>query len=146
MLQRIQIETRVFALLREFLHTSAPHEACGFLLGIYNEEAAVIKRACAVTNAAARYSSFAIADYERYRIERLARGLDLEIMAVYHSHPSGDGRLSGVDHRCLSYSKLPWVIIYPAPMAIDPESLLAAYAPPAGTPIPVEMRKEEKRY
>jgi proteasome lid subunit RPN8/RPN11 len=139
MLQKIQIDERVFAMLRECMTASDLREACGFLLGSYDGETAVVKEAYSATNAAGRYGSFAIADYERYRIERLALRLDLELIAVYHSHPRGDGRLSEADQQCLGYSNLPWIIIHPASIATDTEPLFVAYAPSSGTPIPVEI-------
>jgi proteasome lid subunit RPN8/RPN11 len=143
MLERIKIDGRALSSLREIIHAPALREQCGFLLGTFNRETAVVKQLCPVTNAAGWSGGFAIADYEHRRIERLARRLDLEVVGVYHSHPGGDGRLSEPDKRCLSHSDLPWMIIYPVPAASDVEPRVAAYAPPFGISIPTETVEEE---
>lgn len=143
MTQRIRVDGRAFATLRGMANVITLEEACGFLLGSHEGEDTIVTQACPVTNAAGWSGSFAIPDYEQRRIERLAQRLHLEVVGVYHSHPGGNGRLSEPDQRCLGHSELPWMIVYPAPLATDPEPLLAAYAPPSGTPISVETGEHE---
>ena len=127
------------------LKVSVPYEACGFLLGRRAGGTFVVKQACPVTNTVGRYYGFAIADYERRRIERFSRRLELELIAVYHSHPTGIGQLSEADRRCLRFATTPWIIVYPGALTPDQKILVAAYAPPAGRSIPVEIVEEEER-
>jgi proteasome lid subunit RPN8/RPN11 len=80
---------------------------------------------------------FAIPDYEQRRVERLARELFLKIVAVYHSHPSGDWELSLTDLKHLGRSKLLWIIVAWTKEAGESVPRVAAYCPPSRAPIPV---------
>jgi proteasome lid subunit RPN8/RPN11 len=62
-------------------------------------------------NAVSGRGGFAIPDHELRRVHLFVAESGLDCLAVYHSHPTGDARLSERDRFALAYSELPWVII-----------------------------------
>jgi proteasome lid subunit RPN8/RPN11 len=82
------------------------------------------------------HSSFWITDEERSRAEEFAHLESLEILAVFHTHPSGASELSETD-RCLAkVSKLYWIVCV-VPNKMGGELDLHAYAPGTLTPVAV---------
>jgi proteasome lid subunit RPN8/RPN11 len=94
----------VDALARE-LEMWWPREACGFLLG--RERLAC--RVAPTLNAVAGGGGFAIPAHEERRVRALAGRQQL--VAVYHTHPSGRTELSQGDQTALQYATLPWLIV-----------------------------------
>jgi proteasome lid subunit RPN8/RPN11 len=138
-IERILIDAQACADLCAEIDRYSVRESCGFLLGTASGPDILVRRTAPVRNAAALRGGFAIPDYEQRRVERLARKLLLKIVAVYHSHPSGDSNLSLTDLQYLGSSKLPWVIVARAQEAGDATTVFAAYGPSSRAPIPVEI-------
>jgi proteasome lid subunit RPN8/RPN11 len=139
MLHRMILGGHVLTDLREALHSATHREACGYLLGSYEGNDAVVTRVLPVTNSAGWWGAFAISAHEQKRAERFGKMNSLKAVAIYHSHPRGDGRLSDADCRCLRRSELPWVIIYSSPLGGHADPAIVAYAPPLGRGIPLEF-------
>jgi proteasome lid subunit RPN8/RPN11 len=100
-----------------------PREACGFVLG-HGEWAC---RVAPTVNAMPGTGGFAIPDHEIRRVRALAG--PSELVAVYHSHPSGLTGLSENDRTALQRAMLPWLVI-----TVD---RLLAYAPGSAAPMAV---------
>jgi proteasome lid subunit RPN8/RPN11 len=87
-----------------------PLETCGLILGesrpgeIHGTKIAVARVRC-------HRDAFEIPDHELRRIRGYAEQRRLQIVALFHSHPSGDGTLSAGDLAALRYSEWPWVIV-----------------------------------
>jgi proteasome lid subunit RPN8/RPN11 len=112
------------ALMRE-LHDWWPREACGFLLG----RAGRAWRVAPTLNALAGMGGFAIPDHELRRMRTLV-GQD-ELVAVYHSHPSGRTELSQADRAALQHARLPWLVV-----TVDE---LVGYVPRSAAPLAVAV-------
>jgi proteasome lid subunit RPN8/RPN11 len=94
---------------------AAPRECCGFLLGASRGGRHVARRVVATSNPVAAPGGFAIPDHELRRVRRVAADAGLDILAVYHSHPSGSLELSERDREALAHSEWPWIVVAPDP-------------------------------
>jgi len=88
-----------------------PHEACGFLLGRAQDDVMIATEIAVARDSAAYRDSFEIADPEVERVVAHAEDLKLQIVALFHSHPSGSGDLSQSDRAALRYSAWPWLVV-----------------------------------
>jgi proteasome lid subunit RPN8/RPN11 len=91
-------------------------EACGFLAGPLVLKWLTVTDVILARGAASDRDSFGIADYEVCRANAWAADRGLSVLALFHSHPSGDRRLSETDLAALRYSTWPWVIVTLSPI------------------------------
>ena len=98
-----------------------PLEACGFLLGSLEDVHPLATEILLHSETSRRRASFSIPDHELRRVASYAEDRGLRILAVFHSHPSGDATLSPGDRAALQYSAWPWAIVT--------RSRLTLYAP-----------------
>jgi proteasome lid subunit RPN8/RPN11 len=116
--------------LVEACERAGRREACGFLLGAARPEPV----ATAVVEAGASDgAAFEVAAYEVRRARAVAAERGLQILALFHSHPSGRPEPSEADLAALRTSEWPWVIVVAGPGGLA----LAAYAPPSARPLRV---------
>jgi proteasome lid subunit RPN8/RPN11 len=87
-----------------------PREACGFLLGEQCENL-MASEVVIAGDSPNNHDSFEIPDCELRRIAAYAEDRALRIVALFHSHPSGDCELSAADGAALRHSAWPWAII-----------------------------------
>jgi len=118
--------TKLAAICRDAL----PHEAAGFLLGRVDDGIAIVTDIEPARESATDIGSFAIPDHELRRAAAYAADRGERIVALYHSHPSGETRLSASDRAALRHSRWPWVIVT---VAMDGgDATLSGYAPGEG--------------
>jgi proteasome lid subunit RPN8/RPN11 len=98
-----------------------PLEACGFLLGSLEHSHPLATEILLHCETSRRRGSFSIPDHEIRRVAAYAEDRGLRILALFHSHPSGDATLSPRDCAALRYSAWPWAIVT--------RSRLTLYAP-----------------
>lgn len=107
-----------------------PREAAGFLLGRVDDGIATVTAVAPARETTTDTDSFAISDQELRRAAAYAEDLGEHIVALYHSHPSGETRLSEGDRAALRHSRWPWVIVT---VAMDGgDATLSGYAPGEG--------------
>jgi proteasome lid subunit RPN8/RPN11 len=116
--------------LRAAYREALPLEAAGFLLG--SEQ--LVREVALARGSAGGRGEFSVPDYELRRIRAWAAERKLRIVALFHSHPGGDVRLSPADEAALRHSEWPWVVITQAA-----ELEIAAYRPPDGRPLPCRI-------
>lgn len=116
-------------------NAALPFEACGFILG---RNDAAIRHAVDIalpSGAAGSLDGFELADHEIARVTAYAADRGLEIVAIFHSHPSGSAALSERDMAAIRDSQWPWVLITRRP----PDDIrILAFA--AGTARPIDVR------
>ena len=88
---------------------SPKKEICGLLCGEANGKP-IITKVISLQNCSGRESSFEIRYNELASYEQWTRQQGLEILAIYHSHPSGDLEPSFSDIRFMGAIKMPLVI------------------------------------
>ncbi len=88
-----------------------PHEGCALLLGTFREESAtaVVIQVVEMENITQSSSSFAIDPEHQYRILTTASLNNLELVAIFHSHPAPP-RPSGHDLEFMAYNPCTWII------------------------------------
>ena len=85
-------------------------ECCGLLAG----RGAAITRILPARNAAQRpESEYEIAPEELFRLMREIRGAGLEMLGIYHSHPSGGNSPSASDIERAFYPEAAYFIVSP---------------------------------
>ena len=96
----LRISTIEWERIRRHGEETYPHECCGVLLGEIDADGA--KRVKAIVRCDNRrldspHNRYSIDPRELVRIQREARGRDLDIVGFYHSHPEHPARWSQTD-------------------------------------------------
>jgi desampylase len=112
-----------------------PKECCGFLVGTRGR----VRFAVAATNVAASTTKYRIDDAWHVELRRTLRRFSppLEIVGVYHSHPSGDARPSPTDIAEAFYPDWTHVIV-----GLKRRISIRAYRIRAGRPESVVIRRQ----
>jgi proteasome lid subunit RPN8/RPN11 len=120
-----------------------PMEACGFLLGGAQDGRSIVTEIVTAGGLPGYRNEFEIPDHELHRMRAYAQDRSLRILALFHSHPSGERSLSTTDRAALRYSAWPWVIVTrpKATAAI----VFTAYAPGDATQIGVGVDRSARR-
>jgi proteasome lid subunit RPN8/RPN11 len=118
-----------------------PLEGCGFLLGQHSRGIAWVTHVYTVINTDKCLSSFAISYADEARIYRIAKREALSVLAVFHSHPSGDLTLSKADLVSLQDSPLPWIVCC-LTSGHQGELKVVGYTPRTALPIPIRVRSD----
>jgi [CysO sulfur-carrier protein]-S-L-cysteine hydrolase len=133
----LSLTTGVCLKLAEACERALPREACGFLLGAVEGGGTIVTEFVLALESRSRSDSFAIPDHELRRMAAYAEDRRLRIIALFHSHPSGDNGLSPGDRAALRYSAWPWVIV--TRWSGEPVAGLTGYARGDATTIAVEV-------
>lgn len=88
-----------------------PLEASGFLLGVRRGRERHATDIVLSQGGAAAHGAFEIADHELRRLKAWAEDRGLDILALFHSHPSGSLILSAADRAALRHSEWPWLVV-----------------------------------
>ena len=86
--------------LRQHGEETYPHECCGVLLGRMDDDGTRIVTSLARagnTRTDSAHNRYNIAPQELVKIQRQARGLGLDIVGFYHSHPDHPAQWSQTD-------------------------------------------------
>lgn len=102
----LYIDKSHWAQMEADVQTKAPEEACGFVVGDGNNSRLVIP----VTNILHSQSRFRMDPKEQLNAFLLAEEKNMDILAVYHSHPRGINKPSGTDHEELTYPGIIYLI------------------------------------
>lgn len=100
------------ALLAE-ARCALPNECCGLLGGGAGEVARIFP----ATNELASPTAFEIPPRELFEILRRLRADHLELVGIYHSHPTGENAPSARDRERAYYPEAAYVIVSPAQVA-----------------------------
>jgi proteasome lid subunit RPN8/RPN11 len=100
----LRIEYSDYEALRQHGEETYPHECCGVLLGknIFGEGAEAMNHVQQIVRAGntrtdSAHNRYNIAPQELVKIQRQARGLGLDIVGFYHSHPDHPAQWSVTD-------------------------------------------------
>jgi proteasome lid subunit RPN8/RPN11 len=129
------VSSRTAGTLASALAGALPREACGLLLGPKSRGRVSVIEAV-ISRVTSTHGQFEIPDYELRRIKAWGEDRGLTVVAVFHSHPSGDRRLSAADRSALRHSEWPWVIVTRERQ--DTMVVLTAYR--AGDAAPIDVR------
>ncbi len=96
----LRIHYEEYEALRAHGQETYPHECCGVLLGkndpsLGNQVKQIVRAGNTRTDSA--HNRYQIAPIELVKIQRQARGLGLDIVGFYHSHPDHPAQWSSTD-------------------------------------------------
>ena len=96
----MQVSKSDYEALRAHGEETYPHECCGVLLGrneagVGNSVSLIVRAGNTRTDSA--HNRYHIAPQELVKIQRQARGLGLDIVGFYHSHPDHPAQWSKTD-------------------------------------------------
>ena len=116
---------------------ASPLEAAGLLLGIRRGRQRVATEIVRSRAGANTRGEFEIADHELRRLRAWAEDRGLDVLALFHTHPSGSLCLSAGDRAGLRHSKWPWLVFAHRP---GQDLKLALYRPGDARPIKCIVR------
>ena len=91
----LEIPKPIFSQMLTQARTEAPLEACGILAGTDNR----VQRLYTMTNTDQSIDHFMMTPEEQFAVMKDTRAKGLEVLAIYHSHPSSPARPSAEDIR-----------------------------------------------
>ena len=113
----MQIQSAVSRFLMADARREPSQECCGLLAG----RDGVITHAYPARNAASDPATrYEIAPEELFRIMREIRGVGLQLLGIYHSHPNGANEPSRTDIARAYYPDAAYLIVSPQPDAEAP--------------------------
>lgn len=115
-MNRLLLSRALYDSLLEEAQRSLPNECCGLLAG-HGQRATHIFPA---TNALASPTAYDIAVPELIALFRRLRVEKLELVGIYHSHPTGDNFPSARDRERAFYPEIAYVIVSPRADAAHP--------------------------
>ncbi len=104
---KLEIPTNIFEQMVAQAKALAPIEACGILAGKDNKA----ERLFEMTNADNRSDHFMMEPKEQFTVVKNIRSADLEMLAIYHSHPETPARPSAEDIRLALTPDVIYVIV-----------------------------------
>jgi proteasome lid subunit RPN8/RPN11 len=113
MADTVQVTRDVLARLLEEARRAPNEECCGLLAG----REGVISVAYPARNALQSATTYEIAPEELFRLVRQIREAGLQLLGIFHSHPTGENRPSARDIECAYYPDAAYFILSPAPDA-----------------------------
>lgn len=116
MIRCVQIRREIVAQILEDARHSPRLESCGLLAG----GDGIISRAFPATNFLASATAYEIAPQELFGIMREIRAAGLQMLGIYHSHPTGDNSPSSSDISRAYYPDAAYFIISPLPDSPQP--------------------------
>ena len=116
MVERLKLPRCIYERLRAEARAALPNECCG-LLGGHGED---VTELFAASNQLASPSAFEIPPQELFDIFRELRARKLELVGIYHSHPTGDNAPSQRDRERAYYPEAAYVIVAPGDDAPEP--------------------------
>jgi len=88
-----------------------PEEACGLILGIIEQENYKAVEVYPTTNQSHSTTRYQIDPYEMLRVFHLMEEKQMELVAIYHSHPKGPNTLSQTDIKKAYYPESIYILL-----------------------------------
>jgi len=104
---KLEIPNDIFEQMLEQAKAEAPVEACGLLAGRGQR----VHRMYRMTNVEAREDHYMMEPKEQFAAVRDMRSAELDMLAIYHSHPATAARPSAEDVRLAFTPDIAYVII-----------------------------------
>ena len=129
----------VFIHLARVLSEESHNEICGVLVGTVHNGIGMAEGLYMLTNTDSRPGWFGILDSDVNRMKSYAQRQHMDLVAVFHTHKSGNLDLSVSDKAALLESDLPWLVC--THKASSSGLTMRAYAPRDCKNIPVKLLK-----
>jgi len=103
----LRIPNDIYEQMIEQAIAEAPTEACGILAG----RDSIVERMYRMTNTEAREDHYTMEPKEQFAVAKDIRAAGLDMLAIYHSHPTTPARPSAEDVRLAFTPNIAYVII-----------------------------------
>lgn len=102
----IRIEKNAWARMLEHARETYPNECCGAMLGVLNGEEKTVRVAMPLANAygGEQRKRYELRPEDLLAADREARGRNMDLLGIYHSHPDCDAYFSDTDLK----NSCPW--------------------------------------
>jgi proteasome lid subunit RPN8/RPN11 len=112
----VRIRKEILVRLQQEARRAPGEECCGLLAG----RDGVITQMFPAANALASATAYEIAPLELFHTLREMRAAELDLLGIYHSHPTGENRPSPRDIEQAFYPDAAYFILSPLPAAAQP--------------------------
>jgi len=104
---KLKIPDNIFEQMLQQARTEAPIEACGILAG----KDGLVEKFYKMTNTDQSNTHFMMKPEEQFKVVKDIRSANLEMLAIYHSHPGSPARPSAEDIRLAVMPDIVYIIV-----------------------------------
>ncbi|HSB49924.1 MAG TPA: M67 family metallopeptidase [Nitrosopumilaceae archaeon] len=97
-------------LLLEHASNYNPNESCAILFGVNENEKSTVKDVFLAENIDESPVNFTISNEELLKAYQIAEKKNLDIVGIFHSHPSADAFPSSTDKKFMHANPVVWII------------------------------------
>lgn len=97
-------------ILLEHASKSNPNESCAVLFGINENEKSTVKDVFLSENIDESPINFTISNEELLKAYQIAEKKNLDVVGIFHSHPSSDAFPSSTDKKFMHTNPVVWII------------------------------------
>ncbi len=108
---RVIVNVSIINILEGISEKAYPYEACALLIGNMQGEDVIIRYVEEVYNADRSSTSFSVRPEDLVRVYEHAKGINLDVVGIFHSHPYSKAHPSSKDLRYMSINQVPWLIL-----------------------------------
>ena len=87
-----------------------PYESCAILIGQEIENGWKVNEVFLTENIERSKINFTINPQEEFNIDKIAKEKNLEIVSIFHSHPTSEAIPSSTDKKFMKVNPFPWII------------------------------------
>jgi proteasome lid subunit RPN8/RPN11 len=87
-----------------------PYESCAILIGQEIERGWKVIEVFLTENTEKSKINFTISPQEEFKIDEIAKQKNLEIVSIFHSHPTSEPIPSSTDKKFMQVNPYPWII------------------------------------
>jgi proteasome lid subunit RPN8/RPN11 len=109
----LSISKKLFNVMQVEVSRIFPEEVCGLVAGFHKQGIAVVRLVVPTTNILHSQTRYRMDPYDQLQAFKLFERENLELLAIYHSHPTGPPGPSMTDIRQNYYPKVYYLIWSP---------------------------------
>ena len=96
--------------LVKYAEVEKPYESCAILIGNETDENWTVNKVFLTENTAKSKVTFTISPNKEFEIDQIAKGTNMEIVCIFHSHPESEAQPSETDKKFMRVNPFPWII------------------------------------
>lgn len=110
-MQSIIIRKHHKTLLKKHSEKYKPNESCAILFGSTNEKTMLVKDIFLTDNIQESRVNFTISNEELLKAYKESQEKGLEVIGIFHSHPSSEAYPSSTDQKFMKINPVAWMIL-----------------------------------
>lgn len=109
-LQKIILSNSQKTILKEHAINQSPNESCAILFGKIEGQNTMVKEVFLAKNIEDSPVNFTISNEQLIEGYKMAEEKNLDVIAIFHSHPSSDAIPSSTDRKFMETNPVVWII------------------------------------